>query len=93
MNRTRHGHRFAGVQRGIPATILLHGIYQGVRRMKRNVAFILIDLLVVIAIIAILFPVFAQARAKARQAAALSNAKQNATAVAMFMIRTTTSVI
>ncbi|MBC8137666.1 MAG: prepilin-type N-terminal cleavage/methylation domain-containing protein [Fibrella sp.] len=43
-------------------------------------AFTLIELLVVIAIIAILaailFPVFAQARAKARQAACLSNCKQ-----------------
>src|SRR5439155_8007550 len=43
-------------------------------------AFTLIELLVVIAIIAILaailFPVFAQARDKARQASCLSNAKQ-----------------
>ncbi len=43
-------------------------------------AFTLIELLVVIAIIAILaailFPVFAQARAKARQTACLSNTKQ-----------------
>ncbi len=49
-------------------------------RMKRG--FTLIELLVVIAIIAILaailFPVFAQARAKARQTACLSNYKQNA---------------
>ena len=46
----------------------------------RNQAFTLIELLVVIAIIAILaailFPVFAQAREKARQTSCLSNAKQ-----------------
>jgi prepilin-type N-terminal cleavage/methylation domain-containing protein/prepilin-type processing-associated H-X9-DG protein len=49
------------------------------QRRMRN-AFTLIELLVVIAIIAILaailFPVFAQARAKARQASCLSNTKQ-----------------
>lgn len=48
--------------------------------MMRNRGFTLIELLVVIAIIAILaailFPVFAKARGKARQASCLSNIKQ-----------------
>ncbi len=51
--------------------------------------FTLIELLVVIAIIAILaailFPVFAQARDKARQTACLSNAKQLGTAATMYV--------
>src|SRR5207237_5816573 len=52
-------------------------------------AFTLIELLVVIAIIAvmaaILFPVFAQAREKARQAACMSNLRQVGTAFAMYV--------
>jgi prepilin-type N-terminal cleavage/methylation domain-containing protein/prepilin-type processing-associated H-X9-DG protein len=55
---------------------------------SRGRGFTLIELLVVIAIIAILaailFPVFAQARAKARQAACLSNAKQIGLACRMY---------
>ena len=54
--------------------------------MKKG--FTLIELLVVIAIIAILaailFPVFAQAREKARQTQCLSNAKQLGTAMSMY---------
>ena len=52
-------------------------------------AFTLIELLVVIAIIAILaailFPVFAQAKAAAKQTACLSNQKQIATAVNLYL--------
>jgi prepilin-type N-terminal cleavage/methylation domain-containing protein/prepilin-type processing-associated H-X9-DG protein len=56
--------------------------------VKRR-GFTLIELLVVIAIIAILaailFPVFAQARAKARQTSSLSNMRQIGTGSAMYM--------
>jgi prepilin-type N-terminal cleavage/methylation domain-containing protein/prepilin-type processing-associated H-X9-DG protein len=56
--------------------------------MRRTKAFTLIELLVVIAIIAILaailFPVFAQAREKARQSTCLSNCKQLGHAIMMY---------
>ena len=56
--------------------------------MSTRRAFTLIELLVVIAIIAILaailFPVFAQAKAAAKKTSALSNLKQNAVAVLMY---------
>jgi prepilin-type N-terminal cleavage/methylation domain-containing protein/prepilin-type processing-associated H-X9-DG protein len=56
--------------------------------VSRRRGFTLIELLVVIAIIAILaailFPVFARAREKARQASCLSNVKQLALAVQMY---------
>ncbi|WP_309714230.1 DUF1559 domain-containing protein [Armatimonas sp.] len=55
---------------------------------RHRAGFTLIELLVVIAIIAILaailFPVFAQARAKARQASCLSNMKQIGTGLMMY---------
>jgi prepilin-type N-terminal cleavage/methylation domain-containing protein len=59
------------------------------RRRHTPAGFTLIELLVIIAIIAILaailFPVFAQAREKARQAACLSNQKQIGLAVLQYV--------
>ena len=58
-------------------------------RYSQHAGFTLIELLVVIAIIAILaailFPVFAQARAKARQASCLSNEKQITLAILQYV--------
>src|SRR5688572_16773650 len=58
-------------------------------RGARRGGFTLIELLVVIAIIAILaailFPVFAQAREKARSSTCLSNQKQLGTAMSMYL--------
>jgi prepilin-type N-terminal cleavage/methylation domain-containing protein len=57
--------------------------------MRQRGGFTLIELLVVIAIIAILaailFPVFAQAREKARQTTCVSNLKQIGTAFMMYV--------
>jgi prepilin-type N-terminal cleavage/methylation domain-containing protein len=58
-------------------------------RGNRQAGFTLIELLVVIAIIAILaailFPVFSQAREKARSASCLSNNRQYLTAALMYV--------
>src|SRR5438552_19010 len=55
---------------------------------RKHAGFTLIELLVVIAVIAILaaflFPVFSQAREKARQTSCISNMKQLGTALAMY---------
>src|SRR5207247_1686725 len=68
---------------------LRKGAGQGMVRLRRKQGgFTLIELLVVIAIIAILaailFPVFAQAREKARSSSCLSNQKQIALAFSMY---------
>src|SRR5687767_5449493 len=58
-------------------------------RIRKRPGFTLIELLVVIAIIAILaailFPVFAQAREKARQSSCLSNSRQMGMGLTMYV--------
>src|SRR5438067_10891719 len=66
-----------------------NAMFDNRNRRTRSSGFTLIELLVVIAIIAILaailFPVFAQARAKARGASCLSNTKQVAVSYMMYV--------
>ena len=66
----------------------MNGVLLCSKRGTRASGFTLIELLVVIAIIAILaailFPVFAQAREKARQTTCLSNVKQLGTGLMMY---------
>ncbi len=61
---------------------------QEIQMQRRNYAFTLIELLVVIAIIAILaailFPVFAQAKAAAKKIASVSNMKQHGLSIIMY---------
>src|SRR4028119_1000404 len=68
---------------------MMHRCMTGGQSRSKGNAFTLIELLVVIAIIAILaailFPVFAQAREKARQTACLSNQRQIGTAMLMYV--------
>jgi prepilin-type N-terminal cleavage/methylation domain-containing protein/prepilin-type processing-associated H-X9-DG protein len=75
------------VQKGFPA-MLPRCYFRPHVSLRRSRGFTLIELLVVIAIIAILaailFPVFAQARTKARQIACLSGMKQIGNAIVMY---------
>lgn len=80
-------------KKGIENKTMSHYLFSGSARQRPvstsgEAGFTLIELLVVIAIIAILtailFPVFAQAREKARQTSCLSNMKQLGTSVLMY---------
>jgi prepilin-type N-terminal cleavage/methylation domain-containing protein/prepilin-type processing-associated H-X9-DG protein len=67
----------------------MNTVRRGMSPLSGSGAFTLIELLVVIAIIsilaAILFPVFAQARDKARETSSLSNMRQIGTALQMYL--------
>lgn len=77
------------IRRSRPGTLYEPDLWEiSMNSLRKSRGFTLIELLVVIAIIAILaailFPVFAQAREKARQASCLSNAKQMGSAIQMY---------
>src|SRR5216684_722695 len=78
-----------GATGGIPMRTTNALLFDRRRDRTKPPGFTLIELLVVIAIIAILaailFPVFAMAREKARQASCLSNQKQLGTAMSMYI--------
>src|SRR5262249_37688033 len=83
--------RAPGSKRRVPTDgrwALLGRSPHSARRPTASTGFTLIGLLVVVAIIAILaavlFPVFAQAREKARQTACINNLKQIATGMLMY---------
>src|SRR6184192_3737246 len=97
--RRRRSPRYGGCAIHLPLAGLPHSVSfrtsfissegEGSMSKGSSRAFTLIELLVVIAIIAILaailFPVFAQAREKARQTGCLSNTKQEGLAFMMYV--------